>query len=430
MSMARLVKFGLLGLICYASALGTARAEGPSWKSQAVALFDAGWKPGTDAHVAADDLYAAAKEAAGDDARVEYARALVLIKQRRNDAALEQLDKILKQSPGNLTAMTWKVRLRLHSKKYPAAIVDMEQLAAGAAASLASAKDAAQKTEGLAAARFLGRAYGFLEGPGELKEIQREELKTALLQHVTGDAHVAFEAGRSQVLEQFNAMVRQAEQHKTEDQEKEAQDKKVHQEQVNSQKANLEQEVADIGAERTKLRDEQRKELAEVSRELRQAETAQSQAESRLATVLRQWNFQISERDRWLVAMDAERDPARREVYRIQAAQIDATLGTIDGERRLREGDVARARADRAAADQNRVQVQRRFQSAQAALDKREDSVRKGMNRIGNEQKRIDKPVSSQSSRQRNLNARATAFVTYDEFPLDIEKARLLSALK
>ena len=49
---------------------------------------------------------------------------------------------------------------------------------------------------------------------------------------------------------------------------------------------------------------------------------------------------------------------------------------------------------------------------------------------MGGQQKRIDKPVSEVSARQRNLNARATVFATYEEFPLDMERARLLSSLK
>lgn len=415
----------ILGLVT-----NRAGAEAPAWGKDFADMLDAGWRLGAEAQNAADDHYRAVQKLAGNDPRVEYAWALVLIKQRRHDAALEQLDRILKQDPGNLTALTWKARLRLHNKKFPEAIVALEELSAATSASLTKASEAPQRTEGLAAARFLGRAYGFLEGPAELKATQLEELKATLDQSLAGDARQAFDASRASVLEQFNKFHQQGQQHQAEDQQKEELDKKKKQEQVDAKKGDLERELSNITAERTRLRDEQRKELSDISREARQADAAQSQAESRLSAVLRQWNIWQNERSRFLLAMDAEADLPRREMWRNEVARIDISLGTIEGERRIREGDVFRARAQRADIERTRQIAVRRHDSELAALNKREDAARHGKRSLGGKQKEIDKPVSGNSSRQRNLNARATVFATYDETPLDIEKARLLASVK
>lgn len=419
-------------LIALFLSTGTHRAgaEAPAWGKDFANMLDAGWRHGADAANAADDHYRAVQKLAGNDPRVEYAWALVLIKQRRNDAALEQLDRILKQNPGNLTALTWKARLRLHNKKFPEAIVALEQLSAATSASLTKASAAPGRTEGLAAARFLGRAYGFLEGPADLKATQLEELKTTLDQNLTGDARLAFDASRAGVLEQFNKFHQQGQQHQVEDQQKEELEKKKQQELVDTRKQDLERELSDITAERTRLRDEQRKELSDISREARQADSVVSQAESRLSGVLRQWNIWQNERNRFLLAMDAETDVNRREMWRNEVSRIDISLGTIDGERRIREGDVLRARAQRSDVERTRQLAVRRHDSDFSALNKREDSARRGQRSLGGKQKEIDKPVSGNSSRQRNLNARATVFVTYDESPLDVEKARLLAAVK
>jgi flagellin-like hook-associated protein FlgL len=91
---------------------------------------------------------------------------------------------------------------------------------------------------------------------------------------------------------------------------------------------------------------------------------------------------------------------------------------------------VLRARARRAEVENSRRETQRRFQATLASIDKREDAVRKSQNRLGAEQKKIDRPASNTSNRQRNLNARATVFATYDEPPLEMEKARILASLK
>lgn len=423
---------GLAILILLILGLGTHRAgaEAPVWGKEFAEMLDAGWRHGAEAANTADDRYRAVQKMAGNDPRVAYAWALVLIKQRHNDAALEQFDLILKQHPGDLTALTWKARLRLHNKKFPEAIVALEQLSAAASASLAKASAAPERTEGLAAARFLGRAYGFLEGPADLKAAQLEELKAKLDQNLTGDARQAFDTSRAGVLEQFNRFHQQGLQHQAEDQQKEELDKKKQQELVDARKGDLERELSDITAERTRLRDEQRKELADISREARQADSVVSQAESRLSAVLRQWNIWQNERNRFLLAMDAETDLNRRELWRNEVARIDISLGTIDGERRIREGDVYRARAQRADVERTRQLAVRRHDSELSALNKRDDAARRGQRSLGGKQKEIDKPVSGNSSRQRNLNARATVFVTYDESPLDIEKARLLASVK
>jgi len=155
-----------------------------------------------------------------------------------------------------------------------------------------------------------------------------------------------------------------------------------------------------------------------------------AQAESRLSGVLRQWNLWQNERNRFLMAMDAETDLNRRELWRNEVTRIDISLGTIDGERRIREGDVFRARARRADVERSRLAVVHRYDSTLASLNKREDTARRGQRSLGGKQKEIDKPAAAISSRQRNLNAKASVFVTYDESPLDIEKARLLSSVK
>jgi len=410
--------------------LNTAQADAPPWGKQFAAMFDAGWRHGSEAQVAAEDHYRAVQKAAGNDSRVELGWALVLIKQRRTDAALEQLERILKQNPDDLTAMTWKARLQLHNKKFPEAIVALERLADGTAQALAADADAARRADGLAAARFLGRAVGFLEGPAQYNAGQVASLSSMVQEKLGEDGKKNFEATRAAVLDDFGKLQRQGEQHQADDRQKEEEEKKQLQEQVETRSADLERELSDIAAERNQIRSDQRKELADISREARQADSATSQAESRLAAVLRQWNLWQNERIRLLALMDAEEDEARRQLWRNEVARLDISLGNVDAERRLREADVLRARARRAEVERSRLEVARRYETTLAGMNKREDSARREQRSLANKQKQIDKPVSAISSRQRNLMARATVFATYDENPLDIEKARLLASVR
>ncbi len=80
--------------------------------------------------------------------------------------------------------------------------------------------------------------------------------------------------------------------------------------------------------------------------------------------------------------------------------------------------------------ERSRLEVTRRYAATLAGLSKREDAAHREQRSLANKQKQIDKPVSAISSRQRNLMARATVFATYDENPLDLEKARLLASVK
>ncbi|MCE9545648.1 MAG: tetratricopeptide repeat protein [Planctomycetia bacterium] len=424
MSRIALIWLAGISLLMMGSRIGTAA----DMKKQVQEVLDTGWQVGTTSLNSAEEKYDAALQAAPGDARVEYSWALVLIKQHRYDRALEQLDLILKQHRDDQTALMWKIRIKAITKKYPAALVDLQQLAKTIPA---SPGDAEQEPKNMAVARFMGRAFGFLEGPADISASQRDDAKPLVVAHLEGDRRQAFDEARAAVLDQFDKLKHQREGAKVDSQQKQEQDKQQKKEQVDSERGKLDKELTDVSAERERMLEQQRREEGEVNRQMRRAEQAESQAQANLAPVMSQWNSIQIQRMQWVGAAEAEQDPGRKQLIYNQIASIDASLAGIDGQRRVLENAVLQARNMRAQAAQGMMDVRRRYQNTGVALDKREANARKGQGRLTGQQKRIDRSTTTGSSaRERNLATKAAAYPSYEELPLDTEKAKLIASFE
>ena len=145
------------------------------------------------------------------DARVRYAFALVLIKQRSNDEALKTLEAVLAEQPDLLPAWRSKVWTQISAHKYVPAIQSMRAAAAIMAAEnkkskklSAGAPPEANATERTDTARFFGRVFGFLEGPRG-HAVAADELRKGkqYVQSRLADDLDAFTAGEEEISAQF-----------------------------------------------------------------------------------------------------------------------------------------------------------------------------------------------------------------------------------
>ena len=97
--------------------------EPPQLKTEVEQLFDAGWKVGQRHLDQAARHFEVASSIAPADDRARYAWILVLVKHRRYERALEELNRILGEQPQHLTALKWRIRIKMLRKDYESALV-------------------------------------------------------------------------------------------------------------------------------------------------------------------------------------------------------------------------------------------------------------------------------------------------------------------
>ena len=70
------------------------------------------------------------------------------------------------------------------------------------------------------------------------------------------------------------------------------------------------------------------------------------------------------------------------------------------------------------------------FASLRRPFKRRRNLLRIAERRLEKEKKRAERPITGRSSKARYLSRKATTFRTYEDFPLEAEKAALLKSLK
>ena len=136
----------------------------------------------------------------GADLRVQYAHALALVHERQYSEALRELNALVKEQPDYLAAQRLRAWLLLVQKKYAEALPALE-----AVARLIPEQEGDPTAEEgyLQAAQFLGTAFGFLSGPGAalVKAPVREQYETRIVARLNGKRREAFDAQVTAVAE-------------------------------------------------------------------------------------------------------------------------------------------------------------------------------------------------------------------------------------
>jgi hypothetical protein len=404
-------------------------ADDANTRDAVAKLFDAGWEPSFKARAIADDHFAEAARVAPNDWRVSYAYALVQIKQNRYPEAAKRIDDLLAGDKENVALWKAKIWLSMLTKNYPVALVEMDKLSQLVPA---DAAEGAAEEPHRDVARYLGRLLGFLEGPVDsaVSAATRDRTKRQILTRLGPAREAAFEEGRGRVSDQYaeltgakEATAEAAKAAAEAEQQRLAAELKAKAEQITAKGEELDER-------REKLRAEGKAELDAIAKEDQPLLNELARLSS-LATIPRQQLGLLSlEINRLQGLADREKDPVQRnflinDINRlaILASRYDAELGALE------------ARAAGVAAQ--RVNIQRRYQQAQASYTAQFGQIGstladldKQQKRTEGEQQRNQRPTAGDTRRSRALAAQATAFTTYEEFPLEAERQRVLDLLR
>ncbi|MDX1947942.1 MAG: hypothetical protein SFU86_21260 [Pirellulaceae bacterium] len=397
-------------------------------KAAIIKLLEVGWEPTAQARTAADLQYQEVQRLAGTDPAALTASLLVLMQQRRYDDAHKRLEELLAKDADDLTTLRAYVWIAAIRKNYTSSMRAANKLGEVLAAD--ADKTPALDREELIG--FLGRVFGYFAGPvGETaSQDQRKLYEKQILARLGESERQWFEDGRDGVLQKFLEVTDA----KSDDRDQALADAAAAKEktladiesdrQRNSARAD---ELRDL---RSKLESELRAELAQIAKEdaplVAQLGRLNAQAQSLSQTL---FNFEADiARFQRLASMT--QDPNLKREYQLDAQQasflasrVAADLANVEGQAQgvaNQRGALAarQQRAQAAAGDQ--VARMDREMSELAKREKRNDGI----------EKRTGKPATGTTAKGLALSAQATALSTYDQFPLEIARQKLLESLR
>ncbi len=359
---------------------------------------------------------------ADDDPRYGFAFVLVAMKEKQWNSALKNTTEILERHQDYIPARVAHARLLLSQDKKPAAVAELERLAKG----LNASSDMVSPDQLSFAARFLGLAVGYLEGPGKesIKPIKPTALQALIAEtdKITSSFQVPFSQARLSVASEYETLVEKGENAHTE------------------LRQGLAEEVQD-------KRDELESQRAKTESE---AEAAKKQLESNWAIAAANWNaawskcqnlmglFNNLQSERGTVATRIARlrqpnvgkngnvDPNDQRRYQNEKSQLDFQIATIEGRLNLvsAEYGVAQRNGMVIEAHMNALQFQAKslgmtfaamsgsFAQAEQFLKAKEKSAKKVATKLfGSKLKQ------------------ACAFSTYDDFNFHKEQSLLVDTL-
>jgi len=389
-------------------------------------LFDVGWGTSSKSAAEAERWFELAKQYEPGDRRIAYTYALVLMKHRDYKDALITIDRIIAADPKNLAAIKAKIWLDVITKNYNSTLTGIQQLSNLLGELIADEGSMEEQKE---VVRYLGRIIGYLEGPvkGAISDTLLSRYEGKIADHLSGSLESIFEEARRGVEEQFTAL--------SLEKEKLAANSKVDAEKERQKKIDdLQKQGEDILIQRSNLNTQDEK----IRRESQSAIDKIEAEDKPIVALLGELEIQVSNarRERFRAAnaasqlralFDRTNDPVIRSSVLLQmnqngiiATQYDVQLNNL--ERRAdqlfrQRGDILRRLN---LAKSNAYKLLNKNKAELAALDKSEKKIER-------DKKKASKPVRGISSRARNLATQAAAFTTYEQFPLEEEKSRMLA---
>lgn len=422
-------------LRCFSIALlllctGAANADDVAIKAGIARMMDVGWSVTPTARAAADAQYIELQATAAGDERLLTASVLVLLQQRRYEEAGKRLDELLTQDADNILALRAKTWLAATMKSYGGAIVTAEKLRA--ALPVESTQDPTGEAIAQDQLAFLGRLCGYLAGPvaDGVDQAERKQLEKTVLMGLGDERRLVFEQARDGVTQKFFELTDT----KSDQEKKNVEDRKVEANQtlqdVDNARKEIESRAGELEASATKLQKEWNDELAEIERADRPlvAELARLRARADIiGRDLASYQIQI---DSLNVRFARERDPVIRNQIARDIDQLSFLANRISG-------DLAAINRQGQAVESQRGVLAQRVARAQANFGGQLDRINKELVALGKKEKRADyeekkakRPVSGSSTKTIALSSQVTALSTYDKFPLEQARQRLLNELK
>jgi hypothetical protein len=393
-------------------------------------LLDVGWSITPQARSAADQQWEEVRRVARNDLRAVEASWLVLMQQRRFEEALKRLDEYLAKSPKDLDALRAKTWVQTVLKNYPLAFLTAERLSSQLTTNRPTTEEGVEEHE--EAVAFLGRLIGFWGGPAAdaVNQEERKSLEKKWIERLDESTRTIFEDARNGVLARYIEMTDESASTKDRAQvtAKAEKDRSLAELQIENDR--LEAKAKELEERRTKLNSDFKAEMDDINRQDQPLVQQQTQLGSRASLLnadLLTYSSQITTLQQ--LAANEKNGTRQQQIFAeinslsVLVARIDADLLGIN--RLLRNLQVQRA-----ALQTRRAQAQSSTAAQIDRADRELAEIEKRERRNEGLEKRANRPATVTTSKLRSLAAQASALSTYDSFPLEAAKAKLLDSLR
>lgn len=400
-------------------------------------LLSVGWETKPQSRESADQLYQHFLEQNPGNRQVLYAFALVKMQQGRYSDAAKLLEPYLATYKNDLAAWRAKAWISMLTKNYTASLAELDKLSQlleeQANAAVKDEDDGRKRDEQQQEyIRFLGRMVGYLRGPrnGAVSVATLDAAQRKITARLDETHKPLFDEGLASVTDAFAVFA-------TSKDDAQAQEVATAEKTKRETLENIEKEAVDIASRREQLKASSDK----IQSESRAATDTYNKADAPLVSELTRLNAQAALLDRDLNNIntdiillrrqaDRERDPVLRDRLLRDISRLQLVASRIDSDYSAVQASANAVQGQRAALLARHQQTQAAFASALLRAEKEFKGLDTKLKRADAEKAQLKKPATGNTGKVIAMSKQAEALTTYEEFPLEQEKQRILDGLK
>ena len=408
-------------------------ADSAAGKTAAKVLIEKGWDKSAAGKALVDHPKLGEPALAGDS-MVLAARWMVLLYQGRYDDALVVLDKFLNVDPAEdlkLAALRAKAWILTVKKNYRQAMVVADQIAQAATPNPPRTEPRVLEAEDEGIA-FVGRLVGFIEGPCEKVADQnvRAKLEERVLQRIDEGRKKIFADAKAAVLEEFTDLVEGAAEAKVDSKTATEIAKEEQLKKLSDDNSKLAKDASKIEDQGKKLADDAQKRL----NELKGMDAPLVQRFMLLQGQLTTLNTRLDQQQA-LVRQYSKQDnssnaygPPSTNSPALTRAQSE--LANLQTQINMTNNEMVLLQQKHNEIQQQMVAIGGAAQVQDLQLKGKLQNLEREKLRVENKKKKADKKKGGAPAKALALEAEARAFSTYDDFPLEEARNRLLELLQ
>ena len=416
---------------------GRLLADDPRVTRQELEEFlDIGWEKSATALPAAEKAYQELAAKTDRDPLVVYAWALIKLRHLKHAEADKVLVELLESHPRDIHAWRMRIWINVSRREFEKALNQsvklVEALPPEGDEAAAETRRENAETLALESSRFLGRVFGFLDGPSAsvTNDALRADFREQVVARLGPRRSEQFQEGRDSVIDKYLELSEQQSTSKEKAKAEKAEERERRLKELGGQKDELGKQSESLREQNDKLKAEVKERLESLERKDRPLATRFARLDAQATAIREQLQFQRGELVILQRRLDNEKDPnLRRQIF----GQMD-----LIGFRANRvEADLAATTREAAGVAAERNELQRQANVVQERASQEVDQqgnafeeLKRKQRSTESQEKRVKKSTpSSDSTEVRIKSTRLQSFVTYEPFPLEKERQRIVDLL-
>lgn len=356
-----------------------------------------------------------------------YAYALVKSRQHDVKKALDAIDALQKMDATKPQPWRLKTWLLLRQDKFNGAVVSLGKYIDAVKAD--KTLDDFSRAE---AYRFAGRVFAFLDGPVKSKtnKVSVDTLRRKVMFKLDPDLSNALTFDYNQVEMQYQKLMGDKQKHDDNFAKQDEKERRIKFAQLSQVEDQLSKSKTKLNEQSGTVAETANKELNAIRQQDVPLAQRQADLEIELADINQELIWLVNDLNYWNNQALRERDPLNRSFFFRRAGSVDGAIIRLELVAR-------RIRNERDLIVSERAALRRQFAATNAiasnqlaSIDSELKDITRQQRVTSNQKIRTTKPTRKIITHSVSLKNKATSIVTYEQFPLEIERQLLLDKLK